>query len=82
LKKLVKKIAKQMDGRRITYSWNQFFVNSISIDEDWIKKTKMEFLKEDVEGWQNDWTNLYANLNVQSDNAKTCLAKEYRKKKK
>ena len=81
LKKLIKKIAKQTDGRRLTYSWNQFFVNSISIDEDWIKKTKAEFLKDDFEGWQNDWTNLYANLNVQSDIAKTWRANEYRKNK-
>jgi hypothetical protein len=41
----------------------------------------MEFLKDDFEGWQNDWTNLYANLNVQSDIAKTWRANEYRKKK-
>jgi hypothetical protein len=80
-KKLIKQLEKKIEGRKLTYLWNAFFTNSITIDEDFIKGQKQEFLEEDIEAWQNDWLNLYANLNVQSNLAKTWRASEYRKQK-
>ena len=86
--KTVKQIEKKIEGRKISYLWNTFFTNSITIDEDFIKAHSETMRNEDMETFEEDkqgykaFENLYASLNFQSDIVKAITHKTYRERKK
>jgi hypothetical protein len=82
LKKTIKKLEKTFNGRKLSYRWDMFFTNSITIEQDFIDNHKMTMLTEDIEDWRKNWDNLYTNLNIQTDMVKGWRAKQYRAKKK
>jgi len=87
-KKTVKRIEKKIEGRIITYAWNSFYTNSISIDEEWIREQANFMRDEDMQIYEDDkkgykaFENLYASLNFQSDIVKGLTHQTYRERKK
>ena len=81
-KKMIKQAEKKMKGRKISYRWDMFFTNSISIDQEFIENHKEVNREEDWDNWEQNWDNLYANLNIQTDLVKEWRASQYRKPKK
>lgn len=82
IKQCVKKLEKIFGGRKLSYRWDMFFENSISIDQEFIDAHKEVNRAEDLANWEYDWDNLYTNLNLQTDIVKEWRAKQYRAKKK
>ena len=77
-----KEISKLLEGKRkLSHLWNKFFINSIEISDEFLDDYSQGMLEEQLAEWQNNWTDLYANLNVQTALAKKWRAKEYRKNK-
>ena len=79
---MIKQAEKKLKGRKISYRWDMFFTNSISIDQEFIDEHKEVMRTEDWDDWMQNWDNLYANLNIQTDLVKEWRASQYRKPKK
>ena len=83
LMKTQKEMWKLLEGKRkLSHLWNKFFVNSIEIADEFLDDHSQAMLEEELAEWQNNWTDLYANLNVQTALTKEWRAKEYRAEKK
>jgi len=82
LKKLVKKIEKKLEGRKITYLWQQYFTKSIEIPQEFINDHTLAnnelALNDDMDRFEN----LYSFLNISSDIIKAYTHNAYRKGKK
>ena len=52
------------------------------IADEFLDDHSQTMLEEELAEWQNNWTDLYANLNVQTALTKEWRAKEYRAEKK
>ena len=82
LMKIQKEIFNLLEGKRkLSHLWNKFFVNSIEIGDEFINEISQTMLDEDVDDWENNWTDLYANLNVQTTLSKKWRAIQYREEK-
>ena len=82
LMKTQKEMWKLLEGKRkLSHLWNKFFVNSIEIADEFLDDHSQAMLEEELAEWQNNWTDLYANLNVQTALTKKWRAKEYRAEK-
>lgn len=82
-KKEIKKMAKILDGRKISYKWSTFFTNSITIDREWQNTHSLNVIEAEKEQWYSDndkTTDLYRLITLSSKMAKSLRAKNYKRK--